>query len=81
MLVGRQFPAWTSWVAGIAASAALVLGVVQGVNGLSKLVTNELFVVAASTLNTWLLGMAVILIRRNRATKTLPTPSVSLSRA
>ncbi len=81
-LVGRQFPAWTAYVAGIGASAALVLGVVQGVNGLSKLVTNELFVIAASTLNTWLLGMAVSLIRRNRATKTLSrTPAVSLSHA
>ena len=52
VLVGRQLPVWNGWLAGIAASAALILGIIQGVNGLSKLVTNELFVLAASTLNT-----------------------------
>jgi hypothetical protein len=66
ILAGRQFPAWTAWVAGIAATVSLVLGVVQGVNGLSKLVTNELFVLTASTLNTWLLLTAIVLIRRDR---------------
>jgi hypothetical protein len=82
ILVGRQFPAWTAWVSAVAASAALLLGIIQGVNGLSKLVTNELFVIAASTLNTWLLAMAVSLIRRTRMTaQGSSARAVSLSRA
>jgi hypothetical protein len=67
VLVGRQFAPWTGWVAAAAAAAALVLGVIQGVDGLSKLVTNQLFVLTASTLNTWLLFTAIALVRRERA--------------
>jgi hypothetical protein len=82
VLLGRQLPAVLGWIAGVGAFAALILGIIQGVNGLSKLVTNELFVLAASTLNTWLLVTAVILIRRDRAITNaqLSSRSVPLAR-
>jgi hypothetical protein len=84
ILAGRQFPAWTAWAALAAALASLALGVDQGVNGLSKLVTNELFVLAASVLNTWLLLTAVVLLRRGRRdipARELHRPPMSLADA
>lgn len=66
LLSGERFPHSAGWVAAVAASAAFVLGVIQGVDGLSKLVTNQLFVLAASVLNTWLLVISVVIYRRVR---------------
>jgi len=58
-----SLPAWTGPTAIALASLSLILGTVQAIDGLSTLVTSQLFVVTSSLTSIWILTLGVYLWR------------------
>ena len=62
-----SLPSWTGPMALVLAVVSLVLGTVQAIDGLSTLVTSQLFVVVSSFLSIWLIVVGVYLWKARRA--------------
>jgi hypothetical protein len=60
------FPRWLGWVAVLLGLASLIDGTVQGLTGLSVLVTNTLFATFASLLTVWTIVMGVLMWRKTK---------------
>ena len=63
-----EYPTWLGRTAVVLASASLVIGTVQALNGLSTLTTSVLFASVASFLNVWVIVMGWYLWRRGART-------------
>lgn len=63
-----EYPTWLGRTAVVLASASLVIGTVQALNGLSTLTTSVLFAGVASFLNVWVIVIGWYLWRRGART-------------
>ncbi len=61
---GDEYPAWLGWAAIVLAAAALTIGTVQALDGLSTITTSVLFTGVASLLNVWIIVIGWYLWRR-----------------
>ena len=59
-----EYPAWLGWIAVILATAAVAIGTVQALYGLSTITTSILFAGVASFLNVWVIVIGWYMWRR-----------------
>lgn len=67
--LGSEYPTWLGWTAVVLAAAALIIGTVQAIDGLSTITTSVLFVGVASLLNLWIIVIGWYMWRRASQTE------------
>ncbi len=67
--LGSEYPTWLGWTAVVLAAAALIIGTVQAIDGLSTITTSVMFVGVASLLNLWIIVIGWYMWRRASQTQ------------